>query len=60
VDDSRWLRDRIEIDDLLTRYARAVDTCDWELFATVFTPSTTGWPGASGDGSPRSGTGWPR
>ena len=38
VDDSRWIRDRIEIDDLLTRYARAVDTCDWDLLATVFTP----------------------
>jgi 3-phenylpropionate/cinnamic acid dioxygenase small subunit len=29
--------DRIEIDDLLTRYATAVDTKDWELYQTVFT-----------------------
>jgi 3-phenylpropionate/cinnamic acid dioxygenase small subunit len=31
------LADRIEIDDLLTRYATAVDTRDWELYRTVFT-----------------------
>ena len=30
--------DRIEIDDLLTRYATAVDTRDWDLYQTVFTP----------------------
>ena len=29
--------DRIEIDDLLTRYATAVDTRDWDLYQTVFT-----------------------
>jgi 3-phenylpropionate/cinnamic acid dioxygenase small subunit len=32
------IADRIEIDDLLTRYATAVDTKDWELYATCFTP----------------------
>jgi 3-phenylpropionate/cinnamic acid dioxygenase small subunit len=32
------LADRIEIDDLLTRYATAVDTRDWDLYQTVFTP----------------------
>jgi len=31
------LLDRQEIDDLLTRYATAVDTKDWELYETVFT-----------------------
>jgi 3-phenylpropionate/cinnamic acid dioxygenase small subunit len=31
------LADRLEIDDLLTRYATAVDTKDWNLFATCFT-----------------------
>lgn len=30
--------DRIEIDDLLTRYATAVDTKDWELYENCFTP----------------------
>jgi 3-phenylpropionate/cinnamic acid dioxygenase small subunit len=30
--------DRIEIDDLLTRYATAVDTQDWNLYASCFTP----------------------
>ena len=30
--------DRLEIDDLLTRYATAVDTKDWDLFAACFTP----------------------
>lgn len=34
----RTLIDRAEITDLLTRYARAVDRQDWELFRTVFTP----------------------
>ena len=29
--------DRIEIDDLITRYATAVDTKDWDLYRTVFT-----------------------
>ena len=32
------LTDRIEIDDLLTRYASALDAKDWDLFSTCFTP----------------------
>ncbi len=32
------LIDRAEITDLLTRYARAVDRQDWDLFRSVFTP----------------------
>jgi hypothetical protein len=32
------LADRLEIDDLLTRYTVAVDTKDWDLLATCFTP----------------------
>jgi hypothetical protein len=32
------LLDRFAIDDLLTRYAMAVDAADWELLDTVFTP----------------------
>ena len=31
------LADRIAMDDLLTRYATAIDTRDWELLDTVFT-----------------------
>ncbi len=31
------LADRMEIDDLLTRYATAVDTRDWDLYRSVFT-----------------------
>ena len=31
------LIDRQEIDDLLTRYATAVDTKDWDLYETCFT-----------------------
>ncbi len=31
------IADRIEIDDLLSRYATAVDTRDWDLYRTVFT-----------------------
>jgi 3-phenylpropionate/cinnamic acid dioxygenase small subunit len=30
--------DRIEIDDLLIRYTRAIDDKDWALLDTVFTP----------------------
>ncbi len=45
--------DRIEIADLLTRYARAVDTRDWELYRQVFTPSAhidyTSAGGVAGD-----------
>jgi 3-phenylpropionate/cinnamic acid dioxygenase small subunit len=36
--DLQTLADRIEINDLLTRYAHAVDTKDWALYRTVFTP----------------------
>jgi len=31
------IADRIEIDDLLTRYATALDAKDWDLFTTCFT-----------------------
>ncbi len=30
--------DRLEINDLLTRYATAVDRRDWDLYRSVFTP----------------------
>lgn len=48
--DSRTLADRIEITDLLTRYATAVDGKDWPLYRSVFTTdaqidySTAGGP----------------
>jgi len=32
------ISDRIEIDDLLIRYTKAIDTKDWKLLDTVFTP----------------------
>ncbi len=32
------IRDRLEIDDLLTRYATAVDTQNWSLYDSCFTP----------------------
>ena len=32
------IADRIEIDDVLTRYAAALDAKDWDLFSTCFTP----------------------
>ena len=35
--DVQTLSDRAEITDLLTRYARAVDRQDWDLFRSVFT-----------------------
>jgi hypothetical protein len=36
--DLRTLSDRLEIDDLLTRYTRAVDTGEWDRLDEVFTP----------------------
>ena len=35
--DLQALSDRLEIGDLLSRYARAVDSKDWKLWRTVFT-----------------------
>jgi len=32
------LADRIAVEDLLTRYATAVDQQDWDLYRSVFTP----------------------
>jgi 3-phenylpropionate/cinnamic acid dioxygenase small subunit len=37
----KLLIDRLEIDDLLTRYTVALDTRRWDLLATVFTPDAT-------------------
>ena len=31
-----WIADRLEIQDLLTRYCRAIDGLDWDLLDTVF------------------------
>lgn len=39
--DLQTISDRIEIDDLITSYTRAVDTLDWARFDTVFTPDAT-------------------
>lgn len=36
-DDSLYLRDRLEINDLLTRYAWAIDSKDWDALDRVFT-----------------------
>jgi hypothetical protein len=37
----KLLIDRLEIDDLLTRYTVALDTRQWDQLATVFTPDAT-------------------
>lgn len=37
----QYLIDRLEVDDLLTRYTVALDTRQWDLLATVFTPDAT-------------------
>ena len=39
--DLQALHDKIEIRELLARYARGVDTKDWELWKSVFTPDAT-------------------
>ncbi len=36
--DLQELSDRLEVQDLLTRYATAVDRRDWDLYRSVFTP----------------------
>jgi SnoaL-like domain len=36
--DQQALSDKIEIHELIARYARGVDTKDWDLYRTVFTP----------------------
>lgn len=36
--DLQALSDKLEIQELLARYARGVDTRDWELWKSVFTP----------------------
>jgi hypothetical protein len=36
--DLQELHDKIEIYELLARYARGVDSKDWELYKSVFTP----------------------
>lgn len=46
------LRDRLEIADVLARYASAIDERDWKRLATCFTPDAIG---AYGPGAPREG-----
>ena len=36
--DIKTIADRIAIDEQLTRYCRAIDTGDWDLLDTIFTP----------------------
>lgn len=53
--DPREVADRLEIEQLLVRYVDAIDTSDWELLDTVFTPdahldySSSGGADAKGD-----------
>ncbi|HVA05443.1 MAG TPA: nuclear transport factor 2 family protein [Acidimicrobiales bacterium] len=39
--DLQAIGDKIEIHELLARYARGVDTKDWLLYRSVFTPDAT-------------------
>ena len=41
MSDVQQVSDQLEIAALLTRYARAVDTKDWELYRSVFTDDAT-------------------
>ena len=53
--DLQQVHDKIEIGELLARYARGVDTHDWDLWRAVFTPdavldySSAGIPAGSRD-----------
>jgi hypothetical protein len=50
---TRELSDRLQINDLLIRYTRAIDTKDWALLDTCFTPDAhvdyTSAGGVAGD-----------
>jgi ketosteroid isomerase-like protein len=46
--DLQYLSDRLEIEDLLHRYAEAVEQKDWSLLATCFTPDAAVDYSASG------------
>jgi 3-phenylpropionate/cinnamic acid dioxygenase small subunit len=39
--DVQQVADKLEIHELLARYARGVDTKDWALYRSVFTPDAT-------------------
>ena len=39
--DTQAVQDKLEIHELLARYARGVDTKDWELWKSVFTPDAS-------------------
>ncbi|MFD0660268.1 nuclear transport factor 2 family protein [Thermocatellispora tengchongensis] len=39
--DLREIADRLEIGDLLARYSYAIDSGEWDLLDTVFTPDAT-------------------
>src|SRR5262249_8270596 len=39
--DMQAVADKLEIHELLARYARGVDTKDWALYRSVFTPDAT-------------------
>jgi hypothetical protein len=41
TDELAYVTDRLEIDDLLTRYATVLDNRRWSDFGTVFTPDAT-------------------
>jgi 3-phenylpropionate/cinnamic acid dioxygenase small subunit len=52
--DLEELRDKIEIQELLARYARGVDTKDWALYRSVFTPQASiDYRSAGGTAGPR-------
>ncbi len=52
--DQRALSDKIEIKELLYRYSRGVDTKDWELLTSVFTPDAhLDYTSVSGPAGPR-------
>jgi hypothetical protein len=39
--DLQQISDRLEINDVIIRYTRAIDTGEWDLLDTVFTPDAT-------------------
>jgi SnoaL-like domain len=48
------VRDTIEIQELLARYARGVDSKDWELYRSVFTRDAfIDYSSAGGSAGPR-------
>ena len=57
--DLQRVSDELEIASVLHRYARAVDTCDWDLLRSLFTDDAhLDYTSVGGPAATRSARGW--